>query len=370
MKNLKVVELKKIAKELKIKGYYKMRKSELVEIIESVKVAITETAKEDKLEKKVVENGCEVVSYKENAEWHEIRKLGIGGSDIAGVLGQSKYKSPIDIFFDKTQGSEFEGNKFTFWGLELEPVISNVFQKKHEEFQVIQYKKTFKRGRALSNTDRVLYSDDKGYGVLEIKTTSSYNSKAWDDETVPQEYYCQVMHYLAVTGFQYAYLVVLIGGNEYKEFYIERNDQECEYILEECNYFWNEYVVKNEIPPADGSNSYSEYQKQKALDNTGNKEIEINNLDSLLEDYKNKSESIKETEKQMELIKQKIMDSLIKNDGTFSKCEKGKASLVFTKRSSIDKKEFEKDYSLLITEYRTAEEKYKSVKESVSLRIS
>ncbi|TGY23723.1 endonuclease, partial [Enterococcus hirae] len=35
-------------------------------------------------------------------EWFEDRKRGIGGSDVATVLGLNKYKSPYQLWLEKT----------------------------------------------------------------------------------------------------------------------------------------------------------------------------------------------------------------------------------------------------------------------------
>jgi predicted phage-related endonuclease len=62
----------------------------------------------------------------------------------------------------------------------------------------------------------------------------------------------QVQHYLAVTGFQVAFVAVLIGGNTFKWLKLERDEEliEMMIILEEA--FW-EHVVTKTSPPLDGS---------------------------------------------------------------------------------------------------------------------
>ena len=46
-----------------------------------------------------------VIANTENlsyAEWLDYRKTGIGGSDAAVVCGISKYKSPVELWMEKT----------------------------------------------------------------------------------------------------------------------------------------------------------------------------------------------------------------------------------------------------------------------------
>jgi putative phage-type endonuclease len=38
----------------------------------------------------------------ERAEWLEVRKTGIGGSDAAAAVGLSPYKSPLELWLEKT----------------------------------------------------------------------------------------------------------------------------------------------------------------------------------------------------------------------------------------------------------------------------
>lgn len=62
-------------------------------------------------------------------EWLHCRKRGIGGSDVAAILGISKWKSAVDLWLDKTnQSNELEEeNEAMQWGNIMEPVIRNHF---------------------------------------------------------------------------------------------------------------------------------------------------------------------------------------------------------------------------------------------------
>ena len=42
------------------------------------------------------------ISYKNEDEWLDIRKKGIGGSDAGAIMGKNKYKNIIDVWKDKT----------------------------------------------------------------------------------------------------------------------------------------------------------------------------------------------------------------------------------------------------------------------------
>ena len=361
MTNKTVKELREIAKERGLKGYSKFKKDELIELLR-------EATEQEKFEKTIPED-VELIVYKDQDNWLETRKLGIGGSDVAGILGESKYKSAIDVWNDKVNGSDFKGNRFTHWGHMLEEVVAKEFDTKHKDFIVFEFNKTFKKGRSLANVDRLLYDPLKNeYGVLEIKTANFFGGKEWNGETVPQEYYCQVQHYLAVTGLKYAWIACLVGGNDYKEFRIERNDEECEYILQTCEDFWNNYIETKLAPPLDGTENYTEYQK-KQFEFLQDEEADIPDLDDKVEKYKEIQSKIKELEKEAELIKQELTQELIENGANKAKSENHSIKIIYQNRSSVDKKLFESSYPELVKEYKEKEKEFKVEKTNSFIKI-
>ncbi|MCJ8341398.1 MAG: YqaJ viral recombinase family protein [Cetobacterium sp.] len=334
MQNKTVKQLKLIAKEKGLKGYSKLNKSQLIELLREPTMA------ENFLSE--LPPDIEIIQYKDHDKWLETRKLGIGGSDIAAILGQNSHKCSLEVWEDKINGSEFTGNRFTHFGHKLEPVVADEFSERFPEFLISELDRTLKVNHSLANIDRLLWHPSKGYGVLECKTTSTYNAKAWEGENVPQEYYCQVMHYLAVTGLQYAYIACLIGGNDFKEFYIARNERECDHILNSCEKFWNDYIASGLQPPPDGSDAYSEYQKKKAQTIDSKIEIEIEDSD-FTNKYDELSLKIKELEKEQNIIKQKWIDEMIEKNANKAIIGNKKITLITQKRESIDKKKFKEE---------------------------
>lgn len=64
-------------------------------------------------------------------EWLKWRKRGIGGSDVASLLGISKWKSEIELWLDKTNQTNelLVENEAMLWGTIMEPIHINNSKK-------------------------------------------------------------------------------------------------------------------------------------------------------------------------------------------------------------------------------------------------
>ena len=66
----------------------------------------------------------------------------------------------------------------------------------------------------LANVDGLCEDPVHGPCIFEAKTASAYKVGEWED-AIPDEYMIQIQHYMAVTGYQGAYIAVLIGGQRF-----------------------------------------------------------------------------------------------------------------------------------------------------------
>ena len=357
-----VKELKEKAKSMGLSGYSKMRKAELEELVNKVKSEKKELSKEDL--KEIVPPIVKIFEYENQEKWHELRGIGIGGSDIGAILGVNKYKSAIDIYIDKTEGKKQDGNRFTHFGHKLEKVVFEEFQERYSNMKCYTVSYTIQRGVCVANVDGMVYDPVKDkYGVLELKTTSAYNKDEWTGDTVPQSYYAQVQHYLYVTGLSFAYIACLVGGNDYKEFYIERSLEDIDYIQVKATDFWKNHVMKKVPPMLDGSDSYSKYLLEKA-DKENEEVIELNELNAKAEEIKALDEQIKNLEQQLELKKQEIILELNNNHCNKAISSDYKFTITTQARNSVDKKLMEKENPELVAQYKEVEKRYSTSKES------
>lgn len=187
-------------------------------------------------------------------EWLSLRRKGIGGSDASIICGINKYKSIIELWMDKTgQALSDEDSEAAYWGRILESTVREEFTKRSGlEVKTVPYMMQHdKYPFMLANIDGEI--DDPKYGkcIFEAKTATIFKSSEWEVE-IPEEYYLQVQHYMAVTGYQGAYIAALIGGNRFIWKFIERDETVIELLIKLETQFWN-YVEREEVPPLDGS---------------------------------------------------------------------------------------------------------------------
>ncbi|MFX3616257.1 MAG: YqaJ viral recombinase family protein [Sporolactobacillus sp.] len=288
------------------------------------------------------------------ADWLMERTKGIGGSDAGIVLGLNKYKTPFELWLEKTGRVTPEeiDNEAIYWGNQMEDVVAHEFMKRtgkkvhndnhmhfHPDYPFI-----------FANVDRLLYSEP---AVLECKTASAHLSRLWQDDEIPDTYLTQVQHYLGVTELEKAYIAVLIGGNKFVWKEIERDDDLIKMIFNAEAHFWNDYVVTDIAPPLDGTSAAEKYLKEKYTRAEAEKEVILTTESKdLLTEYQQLKETLKPlTDRQKEienLIKAQLKDA---EKGIISDFE-AKWSNVTTNRVNTKKlkKQFPEIYREVLNE--------------------
>ena len=190
-------------------------------------------------------------------EWLRWRKCGIGGSDVSCLLGINKWKSEIELWLDKTNQTNEPPveNEAMEWGNIMEPIIRNHFAEVTGK-TVVELKAMLQHPEypfMLADVDGVTVDDDNNPAILEIKTASEFKRSDWD-EGVPAYYETQVQHYLCVTGVKKASVAVLIGGNSFKIYEVDADEEIQSMLIAVEKNFWNK--VQNMIrPEMDGSDA-------------------------------------------------------------------------------------------------------------------
>jgi predicted phage-related endonuclease len=105
-------------------------------------------------------------------------------------------------------------------------------------------------------------------GVLEIKTVDKDAAGEWDDGP-PIHYVCQVWHYFEVLGARFGFIAALIGGNDYREYVIERDDTAIAKIVRIEDVFWNVNVLQDIEPRIVGTEAEARWLGQRYPGNAG-----------------------------------------------------------------------------------------------------
>lgn len=200
------------------------------------------------------------------------RPHGIGGSEAAAVLGMSNYMTNVQFWKILTgrKKRSFTETSFTLYGKAAEAPLIDLFLLDNPQYNLVEPVQPAKWGKyghqfihpdypfLFGTVDGVL--EKKGIkGILEIKTSlisSRLQRELWINK-IPQHYYIQILHYLLVTGFDYAILKAQLKSTwngeltlETKQYHIERGAVQCDidHLLEKELKFWKQ--VTNDTKPA------------------------------------------------------------------------------------------------------------------------
>ena len=186
-------------------------------------------------------------------DWLEMRKAGIGGSDCAAAVGLSRWKSPFKLWSEKTDRIvPSKAGEAAYWGSVMEPILRAEVAKRMPEAEVREcpfFLRSKEHPYMLANIDGYIHANGS-FSVLEIKTANAFAAVQDWQNGLPIEYYCQVMHYMAVTGMNNAYVAVLLGGNNFVIQKIDRDEDMIQHIIQMEEHFWYEYMLKDTPPEA------------------------------------------------------------------------------------------------------------------------
>lgn len=272
-------------------------------------------------------------------EWKALRSKYIGGSDAAAVIGLNPFSSPYALWAEKTgRVPSFDGNLATEVGTYLEDFVAKLFERETGK-KVRRVNQSFFNSDypwAIANIDREIVGEDAG---LEIKTTSELNLKSFKGGEYPANYYCQAVHYMAVTGKQRWYLAVLIGNKDFRIFTIERDEAEIAALMTAEKDFWN-LVETDTAPEPDGTAATTDTIKT-IYPNSDDIVVDLYGHSSDLDRYLALNQQIKELEQQRDEAANKVKAFM--GEAGKGECEKYRVSWASSSRRTFDAKRFAAD---------------------------
>lgn len=286
-----------------------------------------------------------------NREWLNLRLNSIGGSDCGTILGMNPYESQLSLYSIKVGDIEPEdiSEKMPVkFGNYLEDFVAECFVdetgKKVRNHNFMMYHPDYPFISA--NVDKVLVSEN---AILECKTASEFKKKEWIDGNVPGSYMAQCYHYMLVTGAERVYIAVVFGNSTFQWEVVERDEEIIQSILEQEIEFWNEHVLKNNPPKADGSEASA-----KALNQLW-KETKDNEItfDERQQQLFIKWKAIKQQKARLDCEENEVKNELkeIMGENEIGTTESFRVSWKPQKSKRFDKKTFEKENPELAKKY-------------------
>jgi putative phage-type endonuclease len=218
-----------------------------------------------------------------NQDFSVDRSKYIGGSDIGAILGLSRYRTPLQVWMEKTGkdtkksdslpmrfGSFAEGFVASEYsratGFELihdESIYihpTHSFMSAHIDRFVLPKSDLSNAGKRNSDTKstRVNSINDNKINpnlfsrILECKTANPFATNEWGEagtDHVPMSYLCQCIWYMAITGIDKTDLAVLFGNSDFRVYEITKDLELEELVIQKAMGFWHQYVLKDIPPP-------------------------------------------------------------------------------------------------------------------------
>lgn len=294
------------------------------------------------------------MTNEQRAVWLEGRRTGIGGSDVAAVLGLNPWKTPLDVWNDKLGLSEDKGmSEPAYWGTVLEDTVAREFQQRtgmkvqkvtHQFVdpecdwmianidRAIINREIAKKVRPLLDVEEIeRYANITGVErpintdiAFEAKTANAFTADLWGpsqeleirqnnlrtEHVIPLYYETQIQWYCGILKLRGMYLAVLIGGSDFRMYWIDARPDVFQVIKEKCSAFWNNYVLTKTPPePINIEDVLKLYGKSngKAVEAQGELAIDYG-------EYARLNGEIKELKRQQDAVKARIAIGMKDNE--------------------------------------------------------
>src|SRR5699024_1353323 len=150
-----------------------------------------------------------------------------------------------------------------YWGTQLEGMVRTEFTKRTDiqKEHRMELLRSDEHPFMQANLDGTCVHPEFGPCIFEAKTTSAFKAGEWEDG-IPDEYFLQVQHYMAVTGYQGTYIAALIGGNTFRWKFIPRDEELITMLVQLEADFW-QHVQSETPPPLDGSSTSARFLAER-----------------------------------------------------------------------------------------------------------
>lgn len=188
--------------------------------------------------------------------WLDARRHGIGSSDVAAILGVADRNTAVHVYRDKRGQLVDDAGEAALWGTILEePVAREWARRQRSVIQRVGLVAHVDEPWRMATLDRQVLECPMDRSVrtrcaLEVKCRSAFKAHRWRAD-VPDDVLAQAVWQMAVTGYDHIHVAVLIGGNEFKQTVVQRDEQLEAFVLGEVRRFRDEHLLPGVEPPWD-----------------------------------------------------------------------------------------------------------------------
>lgn len=197
----------------------------------------------------------QILRPKNREEWLELRKGGIGSSEVGTIMGLNPWETPYQLWrrkkgfdapkeetFAMKAGHYLEEAVTKFWHDETG---REIIKRSAIDWIIVNKDKPWMR----VSPDRTYWLDGKkndlNKGILECKTTQH----DIDPNDIPRHWFCQVQYQLGVAGLTQGSLAWLSCGRKFDFTDIQLVPDFYKWTVEEVTKFWVDCILGDQEPP-------------------------------------------------------------------------------------------------------------------------
>jgi putative phage-type endonuclease len=179
----------------------------------------------------------------------EARKSGVGGSDVATILGLNPYKTALELYHEKREDVapyDLSENDSVEAGIVLEDAIADLAarrmtKKEGREVKLRRCNLTLTNPKypwLKAHIDRDVVGQERG---VEIKNVGAWAAKSWGEpgtDEIPEYYLPQPHTYMIVKGYPAWTVAGYFGGADLRLYEVAKDQEFHDLIIDATNDFW------------------------------------------------------------------------------------------------------------------------------------
>lgn len=209
------------------------------------------------------------------AEQKQLRRTGIGSSDIAAIVGLSPFATAYDVYLSKVEGIDLEETFAMELGSLLEPAVLSLYERRAKPTMLRRSPGTFIHPKLpfVVDTPDAEAGHADGLRMVEAKTARFADAEEWGEEgtdAVPEHYVPQALWHIGMARARYCDstitrcdLPVLIRTDEFRIYRIEWNEVLFGLLVEAAAKFWRDHVINGVPPSPEGSKRAAAFIKER-----------------------------------------------------------------------------------------------------------